>query len=359
MNEWPLDDILSLTPILCFVVDAHEQLISLHGGLIQQLGLNSEKAMGSTAFKLVNLPVKRHHYRKVMQGATITINLSIHGSSYETHLSPLWKGETIEGVVGLTTDTTKQLAMEQQLDEQRHSLLATQRLNSLAGIASGLAHEINNPLAIVSGYAQQLQILANRDKLPKDRLVFTTSKIVEGCQRCHLIIESLKNFARDGSQDPFEVCSINELLTEALQLSEQTFLAMGVLLQAQALPEDITLKGRRLQLIQAIFNILSNACEAALKSKEPKVTVQAIDLGDHVTIEIKDNGPGIPESLRVKIFEPFFTTKEQLRSVGVGLSTAKGMVEEHQGCIKYTSSPGDTCFSIILPKQIIEKNQAS
>jgi C4-dicarboxylate-specific signal transduction histidine kinase len=173
---------------------------------------------------------------------------------------------------------------------------------------------------------------------------------VEACKRCHTIIESLKHFARDGSHDPFENCSINDIMAVALQLSEQNFHAMGVKLLWKPLPQDVELKGRRLQLIQALFNVLRNACEASLQVKEPKVSIQVLDHGDTVSIEVMDNGPGIPESLRVKIFEPFFTTKDQMRSVGVGLSTAKGMIEEHEGRISFISSPGATCFSISLPK---------
>jgi len=125
---------------------------------------------------------------------------------------------------------------------------------------------------------------------------------------------------------------------------------MGVKLDWQPLLPDVELKGRRLQLIQALFNVLRNACEASLQVKEPKVSIQVLDHGDRTSIEVMDNGHGIPESFQVKIFEPFFTTKDNLRSVGVGLSTAKGMIEEHEGRISFISSPGATCFSISLPK---------
>jgi C4-dicarboxylate-specific signal transduction histidine kinase len=350
MHSWKLEDIIFHAPILCFVIDRDEQLILLSGGLASQLGLKPDEELGKPAFKIPALPIKRSHFRKALGGHTFSITLSVQGSSYETTLKPLEKDGEIQAVMGMTSDMTQHLQMEQFLDDERHRLLASQRLNSLAGIASGLAHEINNPLAIISGYAEQLHFQAQKGSLSGDRLIFSTSKIVEACKRCHMIIESLKHFARDGSHDPFESCSVNDIVTVALQLSEQTFHAMGVKLEWRPLPQDIVLKGRRLQLIQALFNVLSNACEASLQVKEPKVSIQVLDHGDRASIEVMDNGPGIPESLRVKIFEPFFTTKDQMRSVGVGLSTAKGMVEEHEGRISFISNPGHTCFSISLPK---------
>jgi PAS domain S-box-containing protein len=350
MHSWKLEDIISRTPILCFIIDRDEQLVLLNGGLASQLGLKAEDALGKPAFKIAALPIKRSHFRKALSGHSFSITLSVQGSSYETSLKPLEEGGEIQAVIGMTSDMTKHLQMEQFLDDERHRLLASQRLNSLAGLASGLAHEINNPLAIISGYAEQLHIQAQAGQLANERLIFSTSKIVEACKRCHTIIESLKHFARDGSHDPFETCSINDIVAVALQLSEQNFHAMGVKLLWKPLPQDVELKGRRLQLIQALFNVLRNACEASLQVKEPKVSIQVLDHGDTVSIEVMDNGPGIPESLRVKIFEPFFTTKDQMRSVGVGLSTAKGMIEEHEGRISFISSPGATCFSISLPK---------
>jgi PAS domain S-box-containing protein len=350
MHSWKLENIMSHAPILCFVIDRDEQLVLLSGGLAAQLGLKPDELLGKPAFKASALPIKRSHFRKAMSGHSFSITLSLQGSSFETSLSPLEEAGEIQAVMGMTADMTKHLQMEQFLDDERHRLLATQRLNSLAGIASGLAHEINNPLAIISGYAEQLHTQAQAGQLASERLIFSTGKIVEACDRCHTIIESLKHFARDGSYDPFESCSVNEIIAVALQLSEQSFHAMGVKLDWQPLLPDIELKGRRLQLIQALFNVLRNACEASLQVKEPKVSIQVLDHGDRASIEVMDNGPGIPESLRVKIFEPFFTTKDHMRSVGVGLSTAKGMIEEHEGRISFISSPGTTCFSISLPK---------
>jgi C4-dicarboxylate-specific signal transduction histidine kinase len=350
MHSWKLEDTILRTPILCFVIDREERLVLLSGGLAIQLGLKAEEALGTAAFKVSALPIKRSHFHKALSGRSFSITLSLQGSSYETSLKPLEIDGEIQAVLGMTLDMTKHLQMEQFLDDEHHRLLASQRLNSLAGIASGLAHEINNPLAIISGYAEQLHSQAQKGQLTGDRLIFSTSKIVEACQRCHTIIESLKHFARDGSHDPFENCSVNDIVTAALQLSEQTFHAMGVKLYWQPLPNDVQLKGRRLQLIQALFNVLANACEASLQVKDPKVSIQTLDHGDRASIEVMDNGPGIPESLQVKIFEPFFTTKDQMRSVGVGLSTAKGMIEEHEGRISFSSGPGATCFSISLPK---------
>jgi signal transduction histidine kinase len=350
-QSWQLAQVIGNLPVLTFVVDRAEKLVLLSGGLSQQLGLDPQSVLGQPAFRLSAMPVKKTHFRKALKGESFAITLSIGGSSYETHLNPLRENGEIIGVSGLTVDMTKHLALEQYLDEERHRLMASQRLNSLAGIASGLAHEINNPLAIISGYAEQLFAQAEKGSLTNDRLIFTTRKLIEACERCHRIIEGLKTFARDGSSDPFELCSVNDWVQSTLFLLQERLQAAGIQMIFKPLLQDIQIEGRRLQLTQSLFNLLVNACEAAMQNIAPLVTIEPEDRGGDIKLKIKDNGPGIPESLHVRIFEPFFTTKDQSRSVGMGLSTAKGMIEQHHGSIEFTSQPGTTCFTIVLPKK--------
>ena len=349
-QRWQLEHVIDKMPVLTFVVDRAEKLVLLSGGLCHQLGLDPQKVLGQPAFRLHTLPVKKAHFRKALRGESFAITLSIGGSSYETHLDPIREADEIIGVVGMTVDMTKHLALDQYLDEERHRLMASQRLNSLAGIASGLAHEINNPLAIISGYAEQLFSQAEKGSLTNERLLFTTRKLIEACERCHRIIEGLKTFARDGSMDPFELCSVNDWVQSTLFLLQERLQAAGIQLIFKPLPQDVKIEGRRLQLTQTLFNLLVNACEAAMQNIAPLVTIEPEEQGSEVKLKIKDNGPGIPEAFHVRIFEPFFTTKDQSRSVGMGLSTAKGMIEQHHGSIEFNSHPGSTCFTIILPK---------
>lgn len=350
MPELKIENILSKAPLLSFVIDQAERLVFIHGGLAKQLGISTERSVGQSAFRTPNLPIKKSHFRKALAGESFAVTLNILGSSYETHLAPYESQGAIIGVSALTMDMTKHVELQHFLDEEKHHLLASQRLTSLAGIASGLAHEINNPLMIISGYAQQLFDQTEKGSLAPERVALVAKKLVETAARCHRIIESLRTFARDGSRDPFHACSVNEWVEATLTLCHERFQAWGVRLIWSPLEEDFSFEGRRIQLIQALFNIIINACEAAVQSPQPTVEVLCTANLESLVLQVKDSGPGIPESFRVSIFEPFFTTKDQSRSVGIGLSTAKGVIEAHQGRITFTSRPGATCFIIQLPR---------
>lgn len=351
MADWKIENILAVSPTLSFAVDREGKLVFLGGGLCAQLGLDPSALVKQDAFRIVNLPIKKNHFKKVLGGESIAITISIQSSTYETHLTPYEEGGKIIGVVGLTVDMTKQLLLEQYLDDEKYRLLASQRLNSLAGIASGLAHEINNPLAIISGYSEQLFNQAEKGTLSPERLLFTARKLVETCNRCHRIIESVKTFARDGSRDSFQSCTVNEWVDATFTLCRERFRSVGISLEWKPLDVDIAFDGRLLQLVQALFNLLTNAFEAAVQNPQPRVWLSCEEQGNDVLLHVADNGPGIPESNRISIFEPFFTTKDQSRSVGIGLSTSKGMIEGHHGQLSFVSQPGTTRFTVRVPKK--------
>ncbi len=351
MKPTAMEHLLSSVNILAFFLSKEQILVSLYGGLARQLQIIPEESIGLSLARLPQLPIKKNHLRKALAGEAFAITINIQGISYETQLQP-WvdEGEVI-GVVGLTLDVTKQIAMEQYFDEERHKMLAAQRLNSLAGVTSGLAHEINNPLAIISGYAQQLLQQAQSGQINTDRIIFTTQKLVDTCHRCHRIIEGLKSFSRDASADTMESCSINTLVEDSLLLCQGRFEAMNVKLLWTPLSQDFHIEGRRLQLMQCLFNLLTNACEAAGEQGGGDVKIEVEEQEGKILFHVIDNGPGIPESLWVKDFEPFFTTKSENRAVGIGLSSTKGIVEEHDGKLSFHTKPGHTVFTITLPKQ--------
>ncbi len=351
MKAIPVEHILGSVNMLAFFISKEQTLTSLYGGLAKQLLLDPEELIGQAVSRIAQLPIKKNHLRRAFSGETFAITLNIQGISYETQLTPFREGDEIVGVVGLTLDMTKQIAMEQYFDEERHKMLASQRLNSLAGVTSGLAHEINNPLAIISGYAQQLMDQVVSGQLNPDRILFITEKLVHTSHRCHRIIEGLKSFARDGSLDPFEECSVNTLIEDSLLLCQGRFETLNVKLSWTPLAPDLMIEGRRLQLMQSLFNLLTNACEASAGLEDAHVQILIETLEQDMLFHIEDNGTGVPDSLQVKVFEPFFTTKGENRAVGIGLSSTKGIVEEHLGSLSFVSRPGCTRFTIRLPQK--------
>ncbi|MFW7377778.1 MAG: sensor histidine kinase [Oligoflexus sp.] len=347
---WTLIDAIDSSPILSFVINQHEDLVVFCGGLAEQLKIDRQSIIGRSAFSINHLPVKKNHFRLAMAGNSFSTSVTIEGRSYETTLTPVMlQDENIEGVSCFTIDVTESLELEQFLNEERHRVFTSQRLNSLASITQGLAHEINNPLAIISGYAEQLLMLSEQEPYPKERIHLITQKIHEASQRCGAIIRSLKDFSRDGSHDPFELSSLTLLIDDTLRVCAQKIKSAGIELQLDDSQSVIMIECRIAQIKQVFYNLLVNSIEACQRTDHGKISIKVETTERLAQITLHDNGSGITESIRHRIFEPFFTTKKVGSGAGVGLSMAKGIVEDHGGTLELVPSKVGTTLQLRIP----------
>ena len=258
---------------------------------------------------------------------------------YQITASPVngLKGN-LEGLVLVISDVTKQRRLQEQLSQ-------SEKLSSLGVMISGFAHELNNPLASIMGYAQ---LLAERD------LVHDVQKKVAAinneASRCHRIVDNLLRFARKQSSERRPV-DINSVVGSVLQL-------MGYQLQSDGIIVDVDLDRNMQSLVgdfhalqQVLVNIINNAQHAMReKGGGGLLTIATRCDGRACTVEVTDNGPGIsPENLK-RIFDPFFSTKRVGQGTGLGLSIAYGTVKDHGGTILARSRPGvGTTFVMEFP----------
>jgi len=224
-------------------------------------------------------------------------------------------------------------------------LMHAEKMAAVGQLVSGVAHEVNNPLTAILGFADLL--MESRD-LPesarKDMRV-----ILQEAQRTKQIVQNLLSFARQMPQQRRPV-QLNTILRRTVQLRAYDFHSHGVEVNEefdQALPEVI---GDSQQLQQVFLNIVNNAYDAVHEnSRPPRIDIVTTNQGDYVEVWFRDNGYGItnPE----KIFDPFFTTKEVGKGTGLGLSICYGIVREHGGeilCHNNENSEGAT-FIVRLP----------
>jgi C4-dicarboxylate-specific signal transduction histidine kinase len=221
------------------------------------------------------------------------------------------------------------------------------RMSALGELAGGIAHEINNPLNIIGGYATIIRkgIEKGDSENPKVYL----EKIENTVQRIAKIIKGMKNFSRDGSTDPFEITSSRILIEETLELCSERFKNNKVELQV-SLESNADIVCRPVEISQVLLNIVNNAFQAVTKNEEKWVRVELIEEDKFVKYSIIDSGKGIPKEVVNKIFEPFYTTKEVGVGTGLGLSIAKGIIEVHKGEMYYDENCENTKFVIKLPK---------
>jgi C4-dicarboxylate-specific signal transduction histidine kinase len=223
------------------------------------------------------------------------------------------------------------------------------RLATLGEMAGGIAHEINNPLAIIMASAAHIERLINQQPPSLEGIQLKASKIVATCQRINKIIQGLRAFSRQGdNDDPYSVVCIAQLLEDTLELCRARFYRFGINIKIDPIP-DIKLPIRAVQVSQVILNLLNNSFDAIENLEDKFIEINFKATENYFSILISDSGPGIPEEIATRIFNPFFTTKEIGKGTGLGLSIAKGLIEDHEGELILQREYGTTYFEIRLP----------
>ena len=240
-------------------------------------------------------------------------------------------------------------------EAQRAQLATNSKLTSLGEMASGVAHEINNPLAIIRGKAQLIDRVIDAETVDKEKVKKLVSSIDATVERIAKIIKGLKTFTRDAGGDPFEKATIKSIVDDTLSFCQSRFHSHEVSFQLGPIDESLSIECRASQISQVLLNLLNNAFDAVSELKEKWVSLEIQDQGDFVRLLIKDSGKGIPPEIREKILQPFFTTKPVGKGTGLGLSITSGIVKSHQGSFSIDTKCENTCFVIHLPKRHVEE----
>lgn len=238
-----------------------------------------------------------------------------------------------------------------ELDEQRMVTTNSSKMVTLGEMAAGVAHEINNPLAVISGNVSLLKRYLNESELDKEKAIKSINTISNMSVRINKIIKSLLYFARKGDNDPFENVLVADILNDAIELLHSRFTDKDVKLICDYSDDIIAFECRKVQITQVIVNLISNAIDAIENLPDRWIKATCSIDGDIVTIKIIDSGTGIDKKIYDKLFVPFFTTKEVGKGTGIGLSISKGIIEQHQGTLDIDLKEVNTTFVITLPLQ--------
>jgi C4-dicarboxylate-specific signal transduction histidine kinase len=239
-----------------------------------------------------------------------------------------------------------------ELKSAQEQMLISGRMSALGEMAAGIAHEVNNPLTVISGRARQLTLMAQgREEITPEKILQCTDRIESTVKRIAAIVRSLRSFSRDGTQDPFENAKLSQIFQDVLEMCSSRFKNHGVDLIVPEIPEDFTFDCRATQIGQILLNLLNNAYDAISDKEGEKWVRVDLDLkSDPFSVRIVDCGTGIPPEVVKKIMEPFFTTKDVGKGTGLGLSISKGIAEGHQGRFYVDASAPNTTFVLELPR---------
>ncbi len=248
----------------------------------------------------------------------------------------------IQRLVGANWDITEQKRNEEKL-------IQASKMSSLGEMASGIAHEINNPLTIIQGMAFIIGRLSESEHPEKkEKIAELTAKIGNTVQRIAKIIQALRTFSRNDEADPEDKISVQQVVDETLELCQERMKSHNIELRLPPIP-NATILGHGAGLSQCLLNLLNNAHDAILDSESPWIEIKVESDDKNVRIKITDSGNGIPKSVAESLFTPFFTTKAIGSGTGLGLSITKGIIEKHKGTISLDRSCPNTCFVIELP----------
>ena len=253
--------------------------------------------------------------------------------------SLLRQGGRPAGAVLLVEDITDRVALER-------SARQAEKLAALGTLAAGLAHELNNPIGIISSRAE-LMLLDSESWPITDEVRDDLAVIHRHAQRVARIAQGLLSFSRhsSGQQGPVD---LSRLVDEMLLLVEKQIVKEGVVLKKSLSPDLPPVWGDGNALQQVVMNLLTNARDAVGGQGEIAVETALAARPGAVRLTVRDTGPGIPPEILPRIFDPFFTTKST--GTGLGLSISYGIVREHQGTVDVESKPGQgTTFILTLP----------
>lgn len=235
-------------------------------------------------------------------------------------------------------DLSERRAMEAEVARQRELIHQQEKLSALGALLGGVAHELNNPLAVVIGRAAILE-----DALAGTEEESTVVKLREAAERCSRIVRTFLAMARDATPRPGKV-DLNDLLAGALEFAAYDLRNANISVKPDFDPALPQVPGDYDQLVQAFVALIVNARQALEQADGPRtLAVETRRVGNTVTVRIVDNGPGIPADVRARAFEPFFTTKAFGEGGGSGLAIARGILESHGGSIAIDDAAHTGC----------------
>lgn len=330
-----------------YTVDRYFSTFLEHQFDIQE-GLSLENAIGNDFFDLV----KRQAAKLGQKVEVVFFDFLSISDDLERYYNCSLSSRNQGQFVLYIQDNTEKFLQEKLIKAQEAKILQSSKLASLGEMAAGVAHEINNPLAIINVSANMLKKLLVRNKIQIPAIETCVDNIEGTVSRISKIITVMRAVSREPMEFRKEEVLLMDLIQDVSALCGEKFKNNEVDLRVK-IPDEFkaTLYCDRIQISQVLLNLLSNAYDATEGASVRWIEVQYSEDSSYDLLSVKNSGNKIPKDIVPKIFNPFFTTKDVGKGTGLGLSISKSILERHQGSIELQTESENTCFVLKLPKK--------
>jgi len=257
-----------------------------------------------------------------------------------------------ESLRALSRMVVNQFELRKKIQEvtRSHSVLIEQsKMIALGDMSRSIAHEINNPLAIVMGRAQLMQSKLSKTPIDLEKLIDDNKKIIHSGERIAKIIRAIQLFTRQAQEQTKEKTSVRIVIESLIELMQEHAKSLDINLHCE-IASDALIVINASEMASAINAVLHNALEAAVKQSNKWIKIQLFETDEHVKIHVIDSGTGITPEIQLKMFQPFMTTKDVGQGIGMGLSVALGITRSNSACLRYLANQSNTTFEFEFKK---------
>lgn len=344
------------------VIDSVGRIETFNRAAERMFGFTAAEVLGKNVSMLMPEPDHSAHdgylqrYLATGEARIIGIGREVHAQRRDRSVFPASlavgrvAGTDLPRFVGFIHDISERVAAERAAVQAQDRLTHVARLSTMGEMAAGLAHEINQPLAAITTYAQACQrLIAEGEALDAADIRESLAQISQQALRAGEVIRRLRTFVanREVRREPI---GCNRLIEDLLALARPDLRAHDVRLILDVQPELPEVMADAVQLQQVLINLFRNAIDATLHNgaAQREITLRAVAAKDGVEISVHDHGPGVEPGALASLFNPFFTTKAN--GTGLGLAISRTIVNAHGGKLAHRSEPGGgACFYFTLP----------